>query len=353
MRLRVAIVGAGIGAAHLEGYLAHPSMFEVAVVADLNLERAAPLIERSGADFVNSLDDAVARADVDVIDICLPPRLHKSAILAGLAADKHVVCEKPLIGSLSDLDEVEAAAAGSHRLIMPVFQYRFGQGIGQLVHLIDQGLAGRPLVATLEAHWNRGADYYAMPWRGKWQSELGGAIVSHAIHVHDLLQRVLGPVHNVQARLATSVNPIEVEDCAAIIFETESGALITSSVTLGSANDCSRLRFCFTGLTAESSREPYNPGALPWAFKARAPADQKTIDAALENYEPHREGFTRQFELMHGMIVEERPPPVTLADARASLELITSIYQANATGRTVTLPIDRDAPGYQGWAPES
>ncbi len=357
MRLRVAIVGAGIGSAHLDGYLANPDLFDVRVIADLDAERAAPLVKHAGADYVPSLDEAIMRPDVDIIDICLPPKLHKTAIIACLAEAKHVVCEKPLVGSLADLDEVEAMVAKVDQLAMPVvtpvFQYRFGQGIGQLVHLMDQGLAGRPLVATLETHWNRDADYYAVPWRGKWETELGGAIVGHAIHIHDLLVQALGPAQRVQARLATSVNPIEVEDCAAIIIEMASGALVTSSVTLGSADDRSRLRFCFADLTAESGLDPYNPGTAPWTFQARVPAAQARVDAALGGYEPHREGFARQFELLHKALVEAAPPPVPLDDARKSLELITAIYQADASGQAVDLPLDRSSPGYGGWAPET
>lgn len=353
MRFRVAIVGAGIGAAHLDGYLANPDLFDVVAISDLDAERAAPLVERAGAVYRSSLEETLERAASDVVDICLPPQLHKSAILACLAADKHVVCEKPLVGSLADFDDVEAAAMRSGRLVMPVFQYRFGQGIGQLVHLVDQGLAGQPLVATLETHWNRDADYYAVPWRGKWATELGGAVVGHAIHIHDLLVQVLGPAKRVQARLTTAVNPIEVEDCAAIIIEMVSGALVTSSITLGSADDRSRLRFCFADLSAESGIDPYNPGTAPWMFQARVPAAQAVVDAALAAYRPHREGFARQFALLHAAFVQAAPPPVQLGDARASLELITAIYQADATGRAIDLPLGSNAPGYTGWAPLS
>ncbi len=350
-QLRVAIVGAGIGAAHLEGYLAHPELFEVAAIADLNRERAAPLVEQAGARYLGSLDDAIASSTIDIIDICLPPQLHKDAILACLTARKHVVCEKPLVGSLADLDEIEAAAAAGDRTVTPVFQYRFGQGIGQLLHLIDEGLAGKPLVATLETHWHRDAGYYAVPWRGQWASELGGAIVGHAIHIHDLLVQVLGAPKRLQARLATSVNPIEVEDCAAILIETASGALVTSSVTLGSAANHSRLRFCFSQLTAESGTQPYNPGALPWTFTARTPARQQAIDEALAAYRSHGEGFARQFELLHAAITAGGPLPVTLADARTSLAMITAIYQADRSGDAITLPLNPGVPGYDDWRP--
>jgi len=351
MRYRVGIIGAGIGSAHLDGYLANPDLFDVVVISDLDATRAAPLIERASAVYVPSLEETVRLPDLDIVDICLPPKLHKRSILAALAEGKHVVCEKPLVGSLSDLDEIEAASARHHRLVMPVFQYRFGQGISQLADLIEQDLAGRPLVATLETHWNRDADYYAVPWRGKWETELGGAIVGHAIHIHDLLLRILGPAKLVQARLSTAVNPIDVEDCAAIIIETLSGALVTSSVTLGSADDRSRLRFCFSELTAESGLDPYNPGKTPWTFQARAPTAQPLIDAKTASFEPHQEGFARQFELLHDALANNAPPPVSLDDARQSLELITAIYQADRTGGSVDLPMGKDAPGYAGWTP--
>jgi hypothetical protein len=41
--------------------------------------------------------------------------------------------------------------------------------------------------------------------------------------------------------------------------------------------------------------------------------------------------------------------PVTLADARCSLELVTALYHSAATGSVVALPIERDHPKYNGW----
>jgi len=357
-RRRVAIVGAGIGARHLDGWLAHAERFEVVTVCDLDETRATPLVARArGAGMATRFESSLARTvagEVDIVDICLPPRLHRDAIVRALEAGRHVVCEKPLVASLAELDEVAAAAAASGRLVMPVFQYRFGTGFGALCRLVDTGLAGTPFVATLETHWDRQADYYAVERHGKWATELGGAIVGHAIHVHDLLFRVLGPIARVQARLATRVNPIEVEDCAAILFEMANGALVTSSVTLGGAGNRSRLRFCFARLSAESGRDPYNPAAAPWQFVARGPAEtlleaQAAINREVASAPEHPDGYTRQFELFGEALEGRGPLPVTLDDARASLELVTAIYAADESGASVPLPLARAAPGYDGW----
>lgn len=350
---RVAIVGAGIGAAHLDGYLAWPELFEPAVVCDLDLERAGILAAKApGCAVSASLDEVLARPDVDVVDICLPPVLHRASVLAALAAGKHVVCEKPLVSSLAEVDELEAAANRAGRTLLPVYQYRFGNGLGKLRHLIDLGLAGTPLVATVETHWNRSPAYYAVPWRGRFASELGGAVLGHAIHAHDLLTVALGPVRRVTALTATRVNPIETEDCAALLLEMSSGALVTSSATLGAATDTSRLRFCFSGLTAESGLAPYNPAGEPWTFTARGgegPERQGEVDAALAGWRPHAEGFARLFELFHAALAGGASVPVTLDDARRSLELVTAVYHSARTGAPVELPLAPDHPGYGGW----
>ena len=46
---------------------------------------------------------------IDIIDICTPPMLHHPLVEAALAAGKHVICEKPLVGSLAEVDEIIAA----------------------------------------------------------------------------------------------------------------------------------------------------------------------------------------------------------------------------------------------------
>ena len=162
-------------------------------------------------------------------------------------------------------------SAKAGRRLSPVFQYRFSNGIAQLLHLRDKGFAGKTYAATVETHWRRLPPYYANPWRGRWATELGGCLATHAIHNHDILTYVLGPIRSVYARTSTRVNPIETEDCAAALLELADGAFATLSVTLGAEEDMSRLRFCFEGLTAESNRSPYNPGTAPWTLHRRRP----------------------------------------------------------------------------------
>ena len=349
-RYRVAIVGAGIGAEHSEGFQAHPELFEVALVCDVDQARARRLAAAvPGAAICTDTGEVLERADVDVVDICLPPFLHYEAVTRALAAGKNVICEKPLVGSLAEVDELAASAEACGRRLMPIMQLRFGNGLGQLQHLIAQAVPGRAYIATIETHWSRGPDYYASPWRGRKATELGGALLSQAIHAHHLLMCVLGPVRQVFARIATRVNAIETEDCAVATLEMADGSLASLSATLGCAEEISRLRFCFEGLTAESNHAPYRASSEPWRFIPRSTEYASRIDAALTNFRPQEEGFTRQFALFHEALETGGPLPVTTDDARRSIELAAALYHSAATGTGVELPLGPDHPTYRGW----
>jgi predicted dehydrogenase len=349
-RYRVAIVGAGIGAEHNEGFQAHPELFEVALVCDVDLERARRLAAAAtGAAICTDIGEILERADVDLVDICLPPFLHYEAVTQALAAGKHVICEKPLVGSLAEIDELAAMAEECGRRLMPIMQLRFGNGLRQLQHLIERGVVGRAYVATVETHWTRRPGYYANPWRGRKATELGGALLSQAIHAHDLLMCVLGPVRRVFARIATRVNAIETEDCAVATLAMADGSLAGLSATLGSAEEISRLRFCFEGLTAESNHAPYRASSGPWRFIPRTPGHAKRIAAALTDFAPQEEGFARQFALFHEALETGGPLPVAIADARRSIELAAAFYHSAATGTDAELPLGSDHPTYRGW----
>jgi predicted dehydrogenase len=207
-------------------------------------------------------------------------------------------------------------------------------------------------MASVETHWNRGTDYYAIPWRGSWAGEAGGAILGHAIHAHDLLCRYFGPVAQVQAQLATAVNPIETEDCAAIALRFANGALATSSVTLGAARDETRLRFVFRDLTATSGTAPYAPAMDHWRFAARDPDRQAEVDGIVAAQADARGSFAGYLSAVADYLDGNAGAAVLFEDGRASVELVTAIYDAARSGRAVTLPLSPEHPLWRGWVPE-
>lgn len=349
----VAVVGGGIGRQHIEAWQKLPDRFTVRAICDIKEEAARAVAEKYGiAAIATDLADILRRDDVDIVDICLPSSIRVAPIEAALKAGKHVVCEKPLAGSLADIDRLQAAVSAAGRRLMPIFQYRYGNGVRKLRHLLDKGLAGRLYLSTIETLWTRKPAYYAVPWRGKWQTELGGTLTTHAIHAHDLLCWLAGPVRSVFARTATRVvTTIEVEDCAAASLEMEDGSLATLSVTVGAASELSRLRLCFENFTAESSTLPYSPGSEPWSFVPATPEIGERITAALADFVPKKERFAGQFEDFHAALESGGPLPITIDDSRASIELLTALYASARSGAAETLPVAKHHPDYRGWQP--
>jgi predicted dehydrogenase len=352
-RLKVGVVGGGVGVNHIQGYQELPDLFSVAALCDIDASRAERVAKEYGIGRAVTSLDALLELDLDIVDICTPSSLHYAQAKNVLQAGRHAVVEKPLAGSLAEADTLAEVERKSGKRLCPIFQYRFSDGIAQLQHLKQSGFAGRAYVTTVETHWRRRAAYYDNPWRGRWSSELGGTLATHAIHAHDLLTYVLGPIRSVFARTATLVNPIETEDCAVLLMEMADGSFVTSSTTTGAEEDMSRLRFCFEGLTAESNLSPYNPGTAPWRFVAADPDHQKAIDAAIAAVPAGPERNAGQFLRLHKALSEGSELPVSVADARAALELLTGAYHSARTGTAVRLPIGRDHPLYNGWLPQA
>ena len=352
MTYTVGVVGAGIGAAHLEGFAALPERFRVKTVCDLDEVRGLTLADRyEGVSYARDLAEVLVDPDIDIVDICLPPHLHFQSCIDALEAGKSVVCEKPLVSSLREADLLAEKVRETGGFLSPVFQYRYGLGTAQLRALIDAGLAGKCFAGTLETHWDRPASYYDVDWRGTWKGEQGGAILGHAIHIHDLLTSIIGPVARVFADVATRVNDIEVEDCAALSIRMASGALITSSVTLGAAENTSRLRLMFEGFTVESGDAPYSPAEAAWRFVARHPTTQAQIDEVLSQIGPVPTGYVGLFSALADALDGQLGHEVTLEDGRRSLEFVTAVYASARSGQPVDLPLGPEHPMYGGWLP--
>lgn len=359
-KIRVALVGCGaISGLHLDAYRQLAGQFEVVALCDVVEEKARGRAEEFGvAETVPNIEVLYRRADVDVIDICTPPYLHAPMALGALEAGKLAICEKPLAGSLREIDRLAEAErrTGLRRTglrVMPVFNYRFGAGLQRMQHLLRLGIPGRLYLSTVETHWRRPAEYFSVRWRAGWRTALGGAFIGHAIHAHDALSEIAGPARSVYARGKALVNPLEIEDTLVVSLEMADGSLAALTVTFGSAVEISRHRYCFSNLVAESNTGPYaSQTADPWQFQGVSAAVDAQIETAMRDFTPQPpEGFVGQFDRFARAIRDGQELPITIADGRRAIELVTAVYYSMHTGQVVELPIGSDHPYYESCIP--
>jgi predicted dehydrogenase len=176
-------------------------------------------------------------------------------------------------------------------------------------------------------------------------------VLSHSIHNHDLLTWMAGPLVELRAMATTRVNDVETEDCAVAIGRTADGALVTMNVTLGAASESSQLVWHFDNVTITSSTEAYDPAAGPWTFEFRRSAFAEEAEQAWADLRPSGSQYAGQFQGFVDALATAGEFPVTLADAQASLELVTAWYHSARTGAVEPLPLPADHPDRASWRP--
>src|SRR5688500_2754569 len=116
--LRVAVVGGGVGQQHISAFQQLPEQFEVLAFCDIDIDKARAAAATYNIPRVATDIAQLCRMDdLDVIDICTPPHLHFEQIQQVLAAGKHAICEKPLVGSLKQVDDLISAEADSGKRV--------------------------------------------------------------------------------------------------------------------------------------------------------------------------------------------------------------------------------------------
>ena len=247
-QLRVAIAGVGfIGAVHARSArLAGARLVGVAASSVEGAERAATQL---GAERAFASAEELAEADgVDVVHVCTPNHLHLPLAEAALAAGKHVICEKPLaLDADGALRLTEAAAAAGTQAAVP-FVYRYYPTVREARERVRAGTTGRLRLL----HGTYLQDWLAAPEDDNWRVEgrLGGASRAFAdigSHWCDLAEFVSG--HRITRLCARKLialperlrgsqqaafergaagdelRPVDTEDAALVLFETDRGAL--------------------------------------------------------------------------------------------------------------------------------
>lgn len=280
---------------------------------------------------------ALRETKPDLVIVASPPALHAALSIAAMEAGAWVLCEKPFCASLAELDRIEEAERRTGRFTACVFQQRFASSTSHLRRLAETGMLGRPLVAVCNTLWYRDAAYYAVPWRGRWATELGGPTMGLGIHAMDHLLHLLGDWAEVRAQAATLDRPIEVEDVSMALVRFASGTLASIVNSALSPRQETYIRLDYQRATVELTHL-YGYNRDNWKFTPAAAAHDEgnALTQAWQSFPPDV-GSTHAAQLSAFVAnMDSNTRPLTSgADARRTLELLTAIYQSAFTGAPV------------------
>jgi predicted dehydrogenase len=276
--VRAGVIGLGfIGEVHVRAIRAAGGT--LAAVADASPATITETAERLGARWgAPSAEALISSPDVDVVHICTPNHLHAPLARMAIEAGKHVVCEKPLATTRSDAEDLVGATRAAGVVAAVPFIYRYYPTVQEARARVTTGAAGPVRLI----HGSYLQDWLSTRADQNWRVDpaLGGASRTFAdigVHWCDLVEFATGHrITALAARLLTAFpqrgtdddgnghgsRPVGTEDAAALLFETDQGAvgsLVASQVTPGRKN---RLWFSLDGATTSLAFDQEAPESL-------------------------------------------------------------------------------------------
>ncbi|MCW4459818.1 Gfo/Idh/MocA family protein [Microbacterium sp. MPKO10] len=202
--LNIAMIGYGfMGAAHSQGWRVAPRFFNLAARPEMKLlvGRNAERVDDAAATLgweETSTDwrEAIARNDIDVVDIVTPGTSHVDIAIAALDAGKHVLCEKPLATTVRDaraMSDAADRAAGDGAYAMVGFTYRRVPAVAHARDLIAGGAIGdvRQVRAEYLQDWLVDENV-PLAWRLQKELAGSGALGDIGAHAIDLAEYISG-----------------------------------------------------------------------------------------------------------------------------------------------------------------
>ncbi len=194
---------------------------EIVAVVDPGEERRAlaqKLIPE--ATVLTTLNELNEKTGIDFVDICTPPALHGRLILEALDRGWNVLCEKPLLLDLNELERVRFAANESGLAIVPVHNWKYAPLVRHATKLLRADTIGqlrKVEIQTLRVQASAVADPTQPNWRRDPAVAGGGILMDHGWHAIYLAQHWLGgPAEITRVKLRSEGRPaptsLEVED---------------------------------------------------------------------------------------------------------------------------------------------
>jgi myo-inositol 2-dehydrogenase / D-chiro-inositol 1-dehydrogenase len=220
MTLGIGVIGTGImGADHVATISTTISGAEVRAIADIEPKRAEIVASRvAGAKALPSAESLIESAEVDGVIIASSDATHAQYVIACIAAQKPVLCEKPLAPTVMECKEIlSLEQAAGVRMVQVGFMRRFDPGYVELRQRIASGEVGTPVLAHCV---HRNVDVPA-----SWTSET--TVFSSASHEIDVMPWVFGrDIIRVSWFSPTPLTTGSLCDPQVVILELEGGALI-------------------------------------------------------------------------------------------------------------------------------
>ena len=337
-RLRIGVVGAGLGSApHFKSLQELADQVDVAWLHVRQPGRLTPSVLPPGANVTGRYEDLLEDPLLQAVLILTPPNTHLDLVQGAARAGKHVLLEKPLEVSLAGAEELVAVCEQHQVLLAVMLQHRLRESSLALKALIASGELGELTGASCSMRWWRPQSYYDEPGRGTLARDGGGVLITQAIHTLDLLLSLTGLPAQVTALARTSaVHRMECEDSVVAVLSFANGAIGSIDATTAAYPGFSeRIALNFTrgsaSLEAGEMQAELMDGRRLCAGARQATGTGANVMAF--DHQPHRAVIADFLQAIR----QGTTPAVSGRSALQVHRLITALTDSAQSGRAVSL----------------
>jgi len=261
--LRMAMVGCGaIARVHLPAIRAGAPRIEITAAIDPDATRAAALARDAGAQPFSSLEEGLAGADFDAVDLMLPHHLHEAVTVRAFAAGKHVLLEKPLATTLDACERILAAWRRAGTVFLVAENTQYWPEVLTAKQLLDAGTIGDVVTARGSFAIPPLPAYYGgeRPWRCDNTVAGGGIALDTGSHWIRPLRMLLGEVDEVVGVLARPYAAMQGESLVRALLRFRSGPVAVLDGIMKDGPFVPEPTFRITGMHGEITIE--RPGRV-------------------------------------------------------------------------------------------
>jgi predicted dehydrogenase len=307
---------------------------ELVAVASRDLEKARVYAQEKEIPKAHgSYEDLLADAEVDVIYISLPNTLHCEWTIKAAEAGKHVLCEKPIVPTLAELDQVEAAAQANNVTIFEAFMHLHHPQTLKVKAMIQAGKLGN---VQLINSWFA----YYLPPDDRQNIRLnpdlaGGSLWDVGVYPNSLVivMAQAGPPVEVWASQLKGETGVEVSLTGQMKFANGVMAQISS----GFRSPFRQGTHIIGELANIQLSEPWKPCTAGQDSQidifTGGDDPSETIVIPVSGHDP----YLCEVQAMEACVLDGAEPVVPLSLSRDFLKSVLALYQSAETGRPVTL----------------
>ncbi|MBN1917017.1 MAG: Gfo/Idh/MocA family oxidoreductase [Verrucomicrobia bacterium] len=352
-KVRVAVIGAGMGTSHIRGFLKRTDKISVVAAADLEEERTAKIARMcrdAGAPAPKLFTDYRKMLELDEIEIVViatPNHLHAPMAVACLEAGKHIIIEKPPSNTLAGAQQILDAVRKTGGRCMIGVNNRFRTEIGRLKAIIERGDFGDVYFA--KTGWMR---RHGIPigsgsgWFVDKERAGGGPLIDIGVHVLDLTWWLMGcpkPVAVTGATYDPFIREIKeakasVEDFAAGFIRFANGASIFVEVSWAGHTDRERgySTLFGTGAGVDIDLMPMDGGRV---FSIHTTRDGDWLDVTMPQYDQvdWQPVLADQLLYFAECVRGGKPNMANIDEGLDVMRMLSGLYESAEKGKEVRL----------------